>query len=173
MKGHRGIINISNIGDTVVYGLENPNSLENGFVIRPNRAMSWQAIVLVYLGIVVFSMSIAISFYAIGLTLILPFSGLELLALGIAFYVCALRGDDREVITISDNTVIVESGRHYSATRQEFQRSWVNVALERSWNSWYPSRLLIRSHGREVEIGRCLNEQERQGLAQELRNVFI
>jgi len=156
----------------VVHYLDVPGRTATGFVVQPNQAMSWQALLLVYLGIAAFSITIAISFYVIGLTLILPFSGLEVLALGAALYVCAWRGGVREVITISDDMITIESGRDAPETRHEFQRAWAKVVLERSWNSWYPSRLLVRSHGREVEIGRFLNEQERQGLALELSKAL-
>ncbi len=152
--------------------LDDPGRTGTGFVVQPNQAMSWRALLLVYLGIAIFSMTIAISFYVIGLTLILPFSGLEVLALGAALYVCAWRGGVREVITINDDMITVESGRDAPDTRHVFQRAWAKVVLERSWNSWYPSRLLIRSHGREVEIGQFLNEQERQGLALELSKAL-
>jgi uncharacterized membrane protein len=146
-------------------GPENPGA---GFIVKPNQAMSWHALLLVYLGIAAVTLTIAVSFYIIGLTLILPFSGLEVIALGVALYICAWRGGVQEVIRITDDFITVERGRENPETRYKFQRSWVRVILERSWNSWYPSRLLIRSHGREVEIGQFLNEQERQGLAIEL-----
>ena len=156
----------------MVQYLDIPDLSGTGFVVQPNQAMSWRALVLVYLGIAAISMTIALSFYAIGLKLILPFSGLEVLALGVALYVCAWRGGVREVITINEDTLAVESGRDAPVTRHEFQRAWAKVVLERSWNSWYPSRLLIRSHGHQVEIGQFLNEQERQGLALELRKAL-
>ena len=157
----------------MVQYLDDPGSSRTGFVVKPNQAMSWQSLLFVYLGITAISMTIAISFYVIGLTLILPFSGLEVLALGAALYVCAWRGGVREVITINENIIAVESGRDAPETRHEFQRAWAKVVLERSWNSWYPSQLLIRSHGRQVEVGRFLNEQERQGLALELKRALM
>ena len=46
------------------------------------------------------------------------------------------------------------------------------MELERTRNSWYPARLVIRSHGREVELGRFLNEEEREQLAMELLTVI-
>lgn len=123
---------------------------------------------LVYSGIATVTISIGVFFYIMGLTLILPFSGIEVLALGLALYVCARRGELQEVISIDKDHIIVEQGRHHPERRAVFQRIWAKVVLEQPWNSWYPSRLLIRSHGQQLEIGRFLNEQERQGLAQEL-----
>jgi len=127
---------------------------------------------LVYLGIATITFTIGLSFYFNGLTLILPFSGIEVLALGAALYICAWRGGVQEVIWIDNDKVVIESGRLEPESRVVFPRAWVKVVLERSWNCWYPSRLLLRSHGRQVEIGKFLNEQERQGFALELCNAL-
>ncbi len=137
----------------------------SGFIVMPNRAMSWSALVTIYLMITTVTLTVGVTFYLLGYTLILPFSGLEVLALGIALYISAWRGGVQEVILFTDDSVLVERGHRQPEQRYEFQRAWVNFVLERSWNSWYPSRLLLRSHGRQLEIGRFLNEQERQGLA--------
>lgn len=152
--------------------LDHLGEKHTGFMLGPNQSMSWHGLITVYCVIVFFSMTIALAFYCVGLTLILPFSGLELLALGIALYITAWRGGNREVIIINEHKIIVETGRSAPEQRQEFQRLWARVILERSWNHWYPSRLLIRSHGRQTEIGRFLNEQERQGLAIELQRAL-
>ena len=156
----------------MITALDHPGDKHTGFMIGPNQSMTWRGMMTIYAVIVFFSMTIAIAFYSIGLTLILPFSGVELLALGAALYVTAWRGGTREVIIIEEDRIIVETGRNAPEQRQEFQRHWSRVILERSWNHWYPSRLLIRSHGRQLEIGRFLNEQERQGLAKELQRAL-
>jgi Integral membrane protein len=103
---------------------------------------------------------------------ILPFAGLELLALGAALHACAQRGTDCEVISIHDSTVEVERGRRRPEWHYSFSRTWAHVVLERACSDWYPSRLLIRCKGREVEVGRFLNEQERIKLARELTQLI-
>jgi len=53
-----------------------------------------------------------------------------------------------------------------------FHPYWVKVRSEPgSWRGW-SSRLLVGSHGREVEIGAFLNEDERQALAQRLMELL-
>jgi uncharacterized membrane protein len=142
------------------------------FVVMPNQAMSWRALIWVFGGIATVTMAVGIYFYLLGFPLVLPFSGLEILALGLALYVTAWRGGAREVVTFKTDRVTIEKGRSSPEVCFEFQRSLARIILEHSWNSWYPSRLFIRSHGRQVEIGRFLNEQERQGLAKELRRAL-
>lgn len=142
------------------------------FVIAPNQSMSWHELLLAYGAIAGVTLAIAMYFWVQGLTLVLPFSGLELLVLGAALYVTAWRGGAREVITITDDMVCVESGRTKPVHRHDFQRYWTRIVLRRSWIAWYPSRLLICSHGREIEVGKFLNEQERLGLARILTSTL-
>lgn len=156
----------------MIYVIGKRGDTKVSFVILPNQAMSWRALVWAYAGIASVTMAIAFYFHFLGFTLVLPFSGLEVLALGYALYVTAWRGGIREVVTFTPDEVTVEKGRTSPEAHYEFQRAWANIVLERSWNGWYPSHLFIRSRGRQVEIGRFLNEQERQGLAKELRNAL-
>lgn len=153
----------------MIYQLAAAGSPLQTFVVRPNQSMSWQGMLLAFSGMAIVIIGIGATCFAIGLPLVLPFSGVELFALGAAFYLTARRGDVREVITISADGLVVETGRGGPETRAEFQRHWARVVLEPPRHGWYPSRLLIRSHGRAIEVGRFLNEQERRGLALELR----
>lgn len=55
---------------------------------------------------------------------------------------------------------------------QHFHPYWVKVRVEPgAWRGW-PSRLLVGSHGRFVEIGAFLNEDERRALAQRLMELL-
>ncbi|MCG8378636.1 MAG: DUF2244 domain-containing protein [Proteobacteria bacterium] len=134
--------------------------------------MPWHQLVCIYCIITGFTLGVALGFFFQGLILILPFAGLELLALGTVLYISAWRGGVREVISITDDKIKVESGRNEPETSCEFDRTWAQVVLEHSWHNWYPSKLYIRSHGRQVEVGRFLNEEERRGLAKELRRAI-
>lgn len=153
----------------MIYQLTAAEGSRRTFVVRPNQSMSVRGLLVVYSGMAAVIAGIGATCFVIGLPLVLPFSGTELIVLGAAFYLTARRGGVREVITIGADAVAVESGCHGPQTRAEFQRHWAGVVLEQPWHGWYPSRLLIRSHGRQIEVGRFLNEQERRGLALELR----
>ena len=142
------------------------------FVIAPNQSMSGRELLLVFSGIAGVTLAIGGYFWLQGFTLVLPFSGLEVLALGAALYITAWRGGAREVITITDDSVYVETGRTRPERRHDFQRYWTKVVLRRPWAAWHPSKLLLCSHGREIEVGRFLNEEERKGLAKILRSAI-
>jgi len=127
---------------------------------------------VVYGGIATLILGIGIGCHLLGLSLVLPFSGLEVIGLGAGFYLCLTRGEHQEVVSINKEQVVVERGRLKPIQRYEFQRHWVRVVMERAPSAWYPSCLKLRSHGREVEVGAFLNEDDRQRLARELSHAL-
>lgn len=138
-------------------------------VIRPNCSLTWRAVLVVFGGISLVSIAIALGFLLLGYWLILPFAGLELVALGAALYIAARKAAVREVISIRGSEVAVQKGRRRPEQTHTFPRGWVLIELLRPLRRGYPTRLFIRSHGREVEIGGCLVEAERCRLAEDLR----
>ena len=156
----------------MLFNLTNENDLKKTIMVMPNRAMPWQHIMMIYLLVSGVTISIAFSFFTQGLTLILPFAGLELLALGVVLYISAWRSNIKEVVNVNEEKIRIEIGRNVPEKIYELDKAWANIVLERSWNNWYPSRLLLRSHGRQLEIGKFLNEQERQCLAIELNKAI-
>ena len=156
----------------MIFCLDEPGGAKRGFMVMPNKVMPWHQLVYIYSIIAGFTLGVALGFFFQGLILILPFAGLELLALGVVLYISAWRGGVREVISITDDKIKVESGRDVPETSCEFNKVWAQVVLEHSWHNWYPSKLYIRSHGRQIEVGRFLNEEERRGLAKELRRAI-
>ena len=148
---------------------QNTNDAKCRFILRPNRSMSWQGSLIFFLSLCLVSGTVAIGMALLGYWLILPFAGLELMALGMALYIVVLRCYRCEVIWITNDVIRIEKGRNYPQQRWRLTRVWAQVVLERCPRQWYPSRLLIRCHGRDVEIGKFLNEEERQTLAKELK----
>lgn len=141
-------------------------------ILQPNQSISWRATRHFYISLVFIIAVIASGLTALGFWLILPFAGLELLLLGSGLYIVARKGQQREVISLTSDEVFVERGHLQPEQQWKFLRVWATVILEQCPKQWYPSRLLIRSHGKGVEIGRFLNEEERHYLATELlRNL--
>lgn len=122
-------------------------------------------------GVTFASLSIGFYFLWLGFPMVLPFSGLEALAVGLAFYLVLEAGEYTEVVIVNDSKITVESGKREIENTTTFERAWVQVSLRPAGHNWYPSRLLIGSHGNFVEIGRFLSEGERKALAKMLINV--
>ncbi|MCO6413162.1 MAG: DUF2244 domain-containing protein [Thiogranum sp.] len=142
------------------------------FMIRPNCSMPWRAVKRFYFGMVLVSVGIASIFAFHGAWMILPFAGLEMLALGSALYVVALRGCRWQTISIRSNSVDIAEGRSGNGRQQTFRRAWAQVDMQPAPVEGHPARLVIRSHGQAVEIGSYLNETEKLRLAQELREAL-
>lgn len=138
------------------------------FVLRPNRSLSWRQNQLVFASFCVVTLLVVLPLVAMGFWLVLPFAGLELLAVGAALYAVTCRCHECEVICIAEDTIRIEQGRRYPQRHWILARPWARVVLEGCPRRWYPSRLLIRTHGRAVEVGRFLPEDERQRLARQL-----
>lgn len=138
-------------------------------VVRPNRSLSRRQLQLVFALIAVVCLGIASVFAAFGLWPVLPFAGAEVIAVGIGFYLSALGGRQLEVVSVNSDRVAVEKGGGRMRRRWELSRAWLQILLLPPRFRWYPTRLVIRSHGKQVELGGFLNEDERRQLAGELR----
>lgn len=139
------------------------------FVLRPNPPPSWREIKIFFGAVALTSLAVSIAFASMGFWPVLPFAGMELAGLGIALYVTARRAQVREVVSVSSDRVAVERGREGPEQRWETQRAWAQVRLLRPRSPLRTSRLIIRSHGSEVEVGPFLIDEERQRLAGDLR----
>jgi uncharacterized membrane protein len=142
------------------------------WVLRPNQSLSWREAKLLFAGISAVSMVIVISFASLGFWPILPFAGAELALLGAALYLCQSRGHYVEVISVKGNSVAVEKGRGAPQERWDFERAWLQVKLQSARINGHPSRLVLRSHGRQVSVGDFLVEEERRRVAQELQRAL-
>ncbi|MFO1362918.1 MAG: DUF2244 domain-containing protein [Burkholderiales bacterium] len=112
-----------------------------------------------------FSFAIGFGFAAVGAWPVLPFVGLEVLALASAFCVHALHAADYERIVVRHGAMRVEVREAGRVRVHDFHPGWVRVCAQRAEGSM---RVGVRSHGRELEIGRHLDAPARGLLAAEL-----
>ncbi len=166
-KHTQGISNLASVTD-----LDHELKAANKFIVRRNQSLSWQAnkVFIYFVGILCFG--IAIGFAVQGLWLVLPFAGLEILALTIGLYLCCLRNRQQEVITIDDDKFVLEKGEQTPNEIWEFDRAWVKLELKKPKHHGHPSKLLVRSKGKQTEIGKCLTNEERQSLADSLTEAL-
>jgi uncharacterized membrane protein len=93
----------------------------------------------------------------------MPFAGLEMLVLYLAFRYVDRHAEDYERLALAGDRLMVEVLEGGRLRRFDCNRHWARLI-------WEPgsARLALRSHGREVEIGRHLNEEERLSVARQL-----
>ena len=143
------------------------------FVLFPNCSMSWRELVLFYVFTCFVLLAIGIFFTLQGMWLVLPFSGLEMLALGYALYLTSRKVYRREVITLDRRRTRVEKGVQQVSECWEFETSWVRLVDERTGTRGERRRLALGSHGNYVEVGDFLDKSEKERLAFQLKDCII
>jgi uncharacterized membrane protein len=131
---------------------------------KRNNSLSTSGRYLVFGFIFIVSFGISLAFAVFGAWPVLPFAGLEMLVLFLAFRYIDRRSDDYERLSISGDKLLVEYLEHGRLNRFELNRCWAQVVCDAAG-----SRLALRSHGREVEFGHYLTQQERVKLARQLK----
>ena len=134
---------------------------------KPNCSLTPEGTMAVFIAIAFFSLVVATGFYLAGAWLVFPFAGLELFALGGAFYYVHCHSGDYESITIAGNDLAIEQRNYKNVSRVVFHRYWAQVLLREMADG--EQKLWLRSHGKEVEIGRFMTNDARLTLASQLR----
>jgi uncharacterized membrane protein len=137
-------------------------------VARRNNSLSSGGRFLVLGSLAVVVVAISLGFAFTGAWLILPFAGLDLLVVVIAFRYVERHAGDYECITFHDDNIVIESRRKGKADRFEFNRHWVQVVFTERRGA-ERGRLLLRSHGKEVAIGIHLTGEQRAAGARRLK----
>ena len=141
-------------------------------VIRPNQSFTWQASKIFLLLLLALSLTIAISFLYRGYWLILPFSILEVTAVGICFFVILRRAQRQQVIAISTDRIRVEDGHQIPEHIVNWQRYFTKVIVEQPRYAWYSAVIKLQHRDEEIELGDFLNANEKEELIGALRDLI-
>jgi uncharacterized membrane protein len=142
-------------------------------ILRPRTPMSPVGVLALFLSVSTAILGVAFICGLLGAWQVLPMSSLVVVALGLGLATGFRRAQIDEVVSIQGGTVAVDKHRQRTTEHYEFQRGWAQVVLDEPKVPMIdPSRLFIRSHGRQVEIGAFLDEAERQELAACLKKLM-
>jgi uncharacterized membrane protein len=133
-------------------------------MVRHNSFAPGQ-LLAVYFALCMLSLSIGVAFWWLGAPAVLPLAGLELMLLGLAFWLCSRHADDAETMTLAERELKVEhrSGRHVE--RAAFRAEWVRVEPTHGDGSLVE----LSGQGQRMRVGRYLRPELRMLLATELR----
>lgn len=131
---------------------------------RHCSSLDWRLLKLIFGSLALFLTLVAVGFAIAGAWLVIPFAGVEIAGLGIAAWWTAKRSGDFERLAFDGDRVLVEIREQGQLRQFEFNRCWVRLVNGNA------GMFALRSHGREVAIGRFCGEESRQELARELRN---
>lgn len=139
-------------------------------LLQPNLSLSWHTNKTIIIGIAIVSLCIGFYFTYRGFWVVLPFSGLEVLAFALSIYIFFHRNQHREVLTFTDDKVLIERGRTGPEKCYEYQRHWSQIYVTGNGASNIP-KVSIKSHGRELELGAFLGHEEKLLLIDTLKKI--
>ncbi len=139
------------------------------FVCRRNCSIGPRPLLLVFASLAALSFGFGAAFAALGPWMVLPFAGVEMLALGAAFLVCGRSAGSYERVRVAADAVVVEVFERESVIRREFNPRWARVRVLRGPQS---VRIVLSEAGREFELGRHLGFERRLAFAAEFEAAF-
>ena len=133
--------------------------------LKKNCSITPRQLFGVYVFLFVLSLGIAGAFWLKGATLVLPFAGAELLALGVAMLIYARHAADEEDIRLGRQSLTVVCTHGGRVERVEFEPAWVRVEPEHGDHSL----IELSGQGRQIAVGRFVRPELRRQLADEFR----
>lgn len=136
-------------------------------VARRNQSLTSTGRRFVLAAFLIVSLAISLAFTVLGAWPVLPFAGLEILALWWAFRQMERQADDYERIAVEGDRLIFERRVRGVTERVAVNKCWAQVR-------YIPSRpgqrasVVIRAHGKEVSFGRHLPEDRIMDVALQL-----
>ena len=139
------------------------------FTFKRNCSISPQDLLWVLAFLSCVSLGIASVFAYFGAWPVLPFAGVEVLALAMAFYLNGRHAADYERIALAQGRLVVEARDAARLRRHEFNVPWLRLEEYRQGRDLH---LVLRSGAAAVEVGRHLDTERRASLAVRLRRSF-
>jgi uncharacterized membrane protein len=138
--------------------------------LKRNCSISPAGLLYVFAALSAAALAIGAGFAIAGAWLILPFAGLEVLGMGVAFVLYARRAADYEKIELARGRLTVEVAEAARIARYELDARRAQVLLKK--DAGYGARVwlkcAVREGEEEVEIGRHLDADSRIRFAAEL-----
>jgi uncharacterized membrane protein len=134
-------------------------------LVKRNCSISPHGLLRVFALLACAAVGIASAFALLGAWLILPFAGLEIVALGAAFVMIGRHAADYERIELSGSRLMLEQAVAERTARFELDAHLARVELEEEAGR---TRVLLRAPDGEFEIGRHLDAETRVEFATEL-----
>ena len=139
-------------------------------LLKPNSSLTGTTRIL-FLGSIFFICSvIGIGFFLAGGIMILPFAGLEIILVYLAFRLSFNWSNQKQIIILSKDHVEVRvDGLKEFFTWKEFRSfATFNVIKDGSADEAFS----FRSKGKEIYIGDFLNKEDKQRLKEEVSNII-
>jgi uncharacterized membrane protein len=142
------------------------------WVIKRNCSASPRQLAGVFVSVVAVSFAFGVAFATQGLWMVLPFVGLEVLAVAAAFICYGRHAVDYERIDLQGGSMRVKRREGGRKTEVRFDAAWLRVEVGERSGAGCRVRVDLVSNGRRVEVGRYLVDEQRVALGRELRGAL-
>lgn len=142
---------------------------EAWIVIEPNHSASWRANRLIIALLAIWCGSIGIFFAVLGLWPVIPFLGLEVLAVATGLYYACWKLRYRHVLRFANGVIVVEKGTYYPRFTWRLPCRSASVSVAIPPHPWDPLTIELCSPAERIALGNFLNKEESQRLLQLLR----
>lgn len=140
-------------------------------VLKPYRSADKTPLILIFALVGGSCFVAGISFSAMGAWPVFGFLGLDLVLLYVALQLNAKRAAEREVLTLTDQALLIDRVDHWGRHRQwSVPPHWLKVRLTEP-NRHQP-RLELHTHGRIWTIAKFLHQEEKEKLAADIRTAL-
>jgi uncharacterized membrane protein len=141
------------------------------WMIKRNCSASPGQLASVFASIVAVSFAFGVFFAAQGLWLVLPFVGVETLAVAAAFFCYGRRAADYERIEIGGGEIAVEQVEGSRRSVRRLPAPWARVEVTRQGRTGRVS-VWLAAGAERIEVGRHLLDARRVQLAEELKTAI-
>jgi uncharacterized membrane protein len=140
-------------------------------VLRPHRSLPRKGFVVLMLVLAAVSFVVSLFFVLHGAWPVLPFFGLDVVLVYLAFRASYRQARQREELSLTDNALTIERIDVYGRRRRwQFQPFWLRIRFEEK--DEHTNRLVLASHGRSLIVGSFLGPAERRRVAGGLKEAL-
>ena len=141
-------------------------------VLSPNLSVAWRDNVLFLYVVCIIALCIGITFSLMGMWMVLPFTGLEVIILISVVYCVARKCHRIEVISVDDGSIRVEQGYTKPQSSWSSDLFWTRLIVLPQERPWHPLRVYLRGRDNQIEIGTFLNDADKRILIKQLRQFI-
>jgi uncharacterized membrane protein len=139
--------------------------------LKPNRSLNRRGFAILIAVVVLFNAILAVRFFSIGAWPVLPFLGLDMAAVALAFGLNYRSGHEAEHIRLDASSLTITSVTPRGPARNwAFEPSWVRVAVDEQARTG--GRVTITTHGKGVTVAEFLSPRERREMAAALKDAL-
>jgi uncharacterized membrane protein len=135
------------------------------WLLKRNCSFAPRQLLTFYASLCLLSLAIAGLFWLKGAVLVMPFAGVELLAVGVALLAYSRHAADSETIRLLPGRLTVQRTIGQHVEQVEFAPAWVRVEPETGDRSL----IELSGQGRRIAVGRFVRPELRREFADELR----